>query len=270
MGAPPNVCSVRLFGVQPAGAVRSALTQESTVYSGPPLKKQGLHTLVAGYVVASVRENAVNVAPLARPSPNDVETLSECPFVKLRVSGDTPQLEKSDDGEICEGLHIRARGETEPVTAPLGAPIWMDSDRQVVLPAAHAAALAMVPTTWLVDPRDTVRLTGTVWDVWVFVKICRWGMSWPTGLPILTETFQDARPGPTPPLVRPRAARSITISATPPPQTWGMSTGGVVFGELIVPGGEVGVFDNLPAFDELLPPTGGQQRFRSVAWGIQP
>lgn len=208
----PGACPVHLFGTQPLADSPLTLPFLNTLrgnFSGPrdceaygqpgsPTCKTpeppvcrlernpvGLATLVYPVVKVSVRiSDETGLTPLAGPPDSlDPNTISTCPLVKLRVSS-----------EQWEG------------------PLWVDCDREVVVPAPHVCVDVTTPATWLTDPPQTARQGNSgdlVWDVFLQLKICRafCCRSWP---PIVTEQFTADAEVPTD-TVRPRGARKLAV-----------------------------------------------------------
>lgn len=194
----PIACSIHLFGSQPLAddftlPLVNALRGN---FSGPPAPSRcepppdfercptGLATLVYPVVRAVVRVGEEALAPLPGPPDSlDPLTISTCALVKLRVS-----------------------------SQQWNGPLWVDCDREVVVPSPHVCVDITTPATWQADPPSSARAGGgtdLVWDVFLQLKICRafCCRDWP---PIVTEQFlaDEATPTDT---VRPRGARKLSV-----------------------------------------------------------
>lgn len=247
----------RIFGPTTSSARLVDISQEASIVTGPrrtpppperpPVGFDG-HVLVAGYLVAALQQGE-SISPLPRPPGNSPTTLTACPWIKLRVAGTLPP------------------SGSPPIPRNLGGPVWIDSDRQIVLPSSQAAVGVMLPPDWTINPPNDLTIDGPAMTVFLQIRICDWHCSWPTALPILTERFLDAAD----PIStnRPRAARTLHINGQAAAQTWPINAGSQSFGTLLVGAGAPGVFDPLPAFDTLVSPgVAGVERV--LAWGVQP
>lgn len=198
-------------------------------------------TVIAPAVLGTFGSGAQGPATLP-PSSWDPATLSVVPAVKLLVS--SPQWK---------------------------GPIWIDCDRTIVLPSTRLCIRIMAPPGW-VDAGAFRPGDGPVfeeaWNAWLTVKVCR-AACCPTGLPILTESF-ELEPDGTRRITRRRGARRIWFSSQATPQVWNLIRGNTTVGSAIVPANAIDSLELAPGITAIELQPLPVLRDVTVTWEVQP